>query len=380
MSQLKVGLVGWRGMVGSVLMQRMVEENDFANITPIFFSTSNAGGDAPSFEGVTHTEDSATLKDAHDIEALSSCDVIITCQGGDYTKAVHGPLRDSGWQGYWVDAASSLRMEQDSVIILDPVNRSVIDEALQQGIKDFIGGNCTVSLMLMAIGELFNRGWVEWVSAMTYQAASGSGANNMRELISGMGLLRDSVADELANPASAILAIDKKIAETQRSDSFPTQYFGVPLAGSLIPYIDSQLENKQSREEWKGGVETNKILNNQGADIIPIDGLCVRVGSMRCHAQGLTIKLKQDIPLEEIEAALKNSGNQWLDFVEDDKEQTMQRLTPVAVTGTLTVALGRLRKLNMGPEYLGAFTVGDQLLWGAAEPLRRMLNIIQQQG
>ncbi|AWT49520.1 aspartate-semialdehyde dehydrogenase [Psychrobacter sp. YP14] len=380
MSQLKVGLVGWRGMVGSVLMQRMVEENDFANITPIFFSTSNAGGDAPSFEGVTHTEDSATLKDAHDIEALSSCDVIITCQGGDYTKAVHGPLRDSGWQGYWVDAASSLRMEQDSVIILDPVNRSVIDEALQQGTKDFIGGNCTVSLMLMAIGELFNRGWVEWVSAMTYQAASGSGANNMRELISGMGLLRDSVADELANPASAILAIDKKIAETQRSDSFPTQYFGVPLAGSLIPYIDSQLENKQSREEWKGGVETNKILNNQGADIIPIDGLCVRVGSMRCHAQGLTIKLKQDIPLEEIEAALKNSGNQWLDFVEDDKEQTMQRLTPVAVTGTLTVALGRLRKLNMGPEYLGAFTVGDQLLWGAAEPLRRMLNIIQQQG
>ena len=380
MSQLKVGLVGWRGMVGSVLMQRMVEENDFANITPIFFSTSNAGGDAPSFEGVTHTEDSATLKDAHDIEALSSCDVIITCQGGDYTKAVHGPLRDSGWQGYWVDAASSLRMEQDSVIILDPVNRSVIDEALQQGTKDFIGGNCTVSLMLMAIGELFNRGWVEWVSAMTYQAASGSGANNMRELISGMGLLRDSVADELANPASAILAIDKKIAETQRSDSFPTQYFGVPLAGSLIPYIDSQLENKQSREEWKGGVETNKILNNQGADIIPIDGLCVRVGSMRCHAQGLTIKLKQDIPLEEIEAALKNSGNQWLDFVEDDKEQTMQRLTPVAVTGTLTVALGRLRKLNMGPEYLGAFTVGDQLLWGAAEPLRRMLNIIQQEG
>ncbi|UNK04879.1 aspartate-semialdehyde dehydrogenase [Psychrobacter raelei] len=380
MSQLKVGLVGWRGMVGSVLMQRMVEENDFANITPIFFSTSNAGGDTPSFEGVTHTEDSATLKDAHDIEALSSCDVIITCQGGDYTKAVHGPLRDSGWQGYWVDAASSLRMEQDSVIILDPVNRSVIDEALQQGTKDFIGGNCTVSLMLMAIGELFNRGWVEWVSAMTYQAASGSGANNMRELISGMGLLRDSVADELANPASAILAIDKKIAETQRSDSFPTQYFGVPLAGSLIPYIDSQLENKQSREEWKGGVETNKILNNQGADIIPIDGLCVRVGSMRCHAQGLTIKLKQDIPLEEIEAALKNSGNQWLDFVEDDKEQTMQRLTPVAVTGTLTVALGRLRKLNMGPEYLGAFTVGDQLLWGAAEPLRRMLNIIQQQG
>lgn len=378
MSQLKVGLVGWRGMVGSVLMQRMVEEKDFANITPIFFSTSNAGGDAPTLEGIKHTEASAKLKDAHDIEALSSCDVIITCQGGDYTTAVHGPLRDSGWTGYWVDAASSLRMEEDSVIVLDPVNRSVIDSALQNGTKDFIGGNCTVSLMLMAIGELFNRGWVEWVSAMTYQAASGSGANNMRELISGMGMLRDAVADELADPASAILAIDKKIAETQRSGDFPTQYFGVPLAGSLIPYIDSQLENKQSREEWKGGVETNKILKNEGENIIPIDGLCVRVGSMRCHAQGLTIKLKKDIPLEEIEAALKNSGNEWLDLVEDDKEATMQRLTPVAVTGTLTVALGRLRKLNMGPEYLGAFTVGDQLLWGAAEPLRRMLNIIQQ--
>ncbi|WP_296403640.1 aspartate-semialdehyde dehydrogenase [Psychrobacter sp.] len=378
MSQLKVGLVGWRGMVGSVLMQRMVEEKDFANITPIFFSTSNSGGDAPIFEGIKHTDASAKLKDAHDIEALSNCDVIISCQGGDYTTAVHSPLRESGWQGYWVDAASSLRMEDNSVIILDPVNRKVIDNALQTGTKDFIGGNCTVSLMLMAIGELFNRGWVEWVSAMTYQAASGSGANNMRELISGMGMLHDAVADELADPASAILAIDKKIAETQRSVDFPIQYFGVPLAGSLIPYIDSQLENKQSREEWKGGVETNKILNNQGADIIPIDGLCVRVGSMRCHAQGLTIKLKKDIPLKEIEAALKNSGNQWLDFVEDDKEQTMQRLTPAAVTGTLTVALGRLRKLNMGPEYLAAFTVGDQLLWGAAEPLRRMLNIIQQ--
>lgn len=378
MSQLTVGFVGWRGMVGSVLMQRMVEENDFAGITPIFFSTSNAGGDAPTFDGMEKSNTNATLKDAHDIEALSACDVIITCQGGSYTDTVHAPLRESGWNGYWVDAASSLRMKSDSIIVLDPVNRSVIDSALENGTKDFIGGNCTVSLMLMAIGELFNRGWVEWVTAMTYQAASGSGANNMRELINGMGMLHDVVEDELANPASAILAIDKKIAETQRSSDFPTQYFGVPLAGSLIPYIDSQLENKQSREEWKGGVETNKILDNQGDNIIPIDGLCVRVGSLRCHAQGLTIKLKKDIPLEEIEAALKNSGNEWLDFVEDDKEATMQRLTPVAVTGTLTVALGRLRKLNMGPEYLAAFTVGDQLLWGAAEPLRRMLNIIRE--
>jgi len=375
MSNLKVGLVGWRGMVGSVLIERMREENDFATITPVFFSTSNAGGNAPSFDGIAPS----TLKDAHDIKALADCDVIITCQGGDYTQQIHKPLRDSGWTGYWIDAASTLRMENDSIIILDPVNKNVIDEALKNGKKDFIGGNCTVSLMLMAIGELFNKGWVEWVSAMTYQAASGSGANNMRELISGMGVLRDAVADELANPASAILDIDKKIAETQRSADFPQQYFGVPLAGSLIPYIDSQLENKQSREEWKGGVETNKILGNDENSQIAIDGLCVRIGAMRCHAQGLTIKLKKDIPLEEIEAALKNSGNQWLDVVEDTKEAAMNRLTPVAVTGTLTVALGRLRKLNMGGEYLGAFTVGDQLLWGAAEPLRRMLNIIQKQ-
>ena len=375
MSNLTVGLVGWRGMVGSVLIERMREEKDFAGITPVFFSTSNTGGDAPSFEGI----DPSKLKDAHDIQALAACDVIITCQGGDYTQKVHQPLRDSGWEGYWKDAASTLRMKDNSIIILDPVNRKVIDDALTNGTKDFIGGNCTVSLMLMAIGELFNRGWVEWVSAMTYQAASGSGANNMRELIEGMGVLHDAVKDELANPASAILDIDKKIADTQRSASFPQQYFGVPLAGSLIPYIDVQLENKQSKEEWKGGVETNKILGNSAADKIAIDGMCVRIGAMRCHAQGLTIKLKKDIPLEEIEAALKNSGNQWLDVVEDNKEATINRLTPVAVTGTLTVALGRLRKLNMGPEYLGAFTVGDQLLWGAAEPLRRMLNIIREQ-
>ncbi|WP_201610741.1 aspartate-semialdehyde dehydrogenase [Psychrobacter submarinus] len=375
MSNLTVGLVGWRGMVGSVLIERMREEKDFTGITPVFFSTSNSGGDAPSFDGISPSK----LKDAHDIKSLADCDVIITCQGGDYTQKVHQPLRDSGWEGYWIDAASTLRMDEDSIIILDPVNRSVIDNALAHGKKDFIGGNCTVSLMLMAIGELFNRGWVEWVSAMTYQAASGSGANNMRELISGMGVLQDAVKAELSDPASAILDIDKKIAETQRSADFPQQYFGVPLAGSLIPYIDSQMDNQQSREEWKGGVETNKILGNDEQSNIPIDGMCVRIGAMRCHAQGLTIKLKKDIPLSEIEEALQGSDNEWLDVVEDTKEATVERLTPVAVTGTLTVALGRLRKLNMGPEYLGAFTVGDQLLWGAAEPLRRMLNIIREQ-
>ncbi len=374
-SGVKVGLVGWRGMVGSVLMQRMQEEGDFEGITPVFFSTSNAGGTAPKFADYADS----TLQDAHDIDTLSACDVIITCQGGDYTKAVHPKLRDSGWTGYWIDAASSLRMVEDSTIILDPINRNVIDQAINDGKKDFIGGNCTVSLMLMAIGELFNRDWVEWVSAMTYQAASGSGANNMRELINGMGVLRDSVADKLADPASAILDIDKMIADTQRSDDFPTQYFGVPLAGSLIPYIDSQLENGQSREEWKGNVETNKILGNTEENQVAIDGICVRVGAMRCHSQALTIKLKKDIPLAEIEEALNGSGNQWLDVVENDKQASMKRLTPVAVTGTLNVAVGRLRKLNMGGEYLGAFTVGDQLLWGAAEPLRRMLAILRKQ-
>lgn len=371
--KMVVGLVGWRGMVGSVLMARMVEEGDFAHITPVFFSTSNAGGAAPTFDGI----DAGTLKDANDISELAKCDTIITCQGGDYTKSVHGKLRESGWDGYWIDAASSLRMDDDAIIILDPVNRDVIDNALLNGKKDFIGGNCTVSLMLMAIGELFRRDWVEWVSAMTYQAASGAGANNMRELISGMGVLRDAVADELANPASAILQIDKTIADTQRSDAFPTQYFGAPLAGSLIPYIDSQLENGQSREEWKGQAETNKILGKSSDELLNIDGICVRVGAMRCHSQALTIKLKQDIPLEQIELALRESDNPWLDVVENDKAQSMARLTPVAVTGTLNVAVGRLRKMNMGGEYLTAFTVGDQLLWGAAEPLRRMLAILQ---
>ncbi len=375
MSDLTVGFVGWRGMVGSVLMQRMQEEGDFNGITPIFFSTSNAGGQAPTFDGVVPS----VLQDAHDIDALSDCDVVITCQGGDYTKAVHPKLRDSGWNGYWVDAASSLRMADDSTIILDPTNRDVIDQALADGKKDFIGGNCTVSLMLMAIGELFKRNWVEWVSSMTYQAASGSGANNMRELISGMGVLRDSVADKLADPASAILEIDKTIADTQRSSDFPTQYFGVPLAGSLIPYIDSELDNGQSREEWKAQAETNKILAKTADEVISIDGICVRVGAMRCHSQALTIKLKENIVLEDIEKALRESDNEWLDVVENHKQDSMNRLTPVAVTGTLKIAVGRLRKLNMGDEYLGAFTVGDQLLWGAAEPLRRMLAILRKQ-
>lgn len=370
--KMVVGLVGWRGMVGSVLMNRMVQEGDFAHITPVFFSTSNAGGDAPDFG-----TPAGTLKDANDISELAKCDTIITCQGGDYTKSVHSKLRDSGWNGYWIDAASSLRMNDDAVIILDPVNRSVIDNALANGKKDFIGGNCTVSLMLMAIGELFARDWVEWVSAMTYQAASGAGANNMRELIAGMGYIHDGVKDELADPASAILEIDRKVAELQRSDEFPKQYFGAPLAGSLIPYIDSQLDNGQSREEWKGQAETNKILGKGDSDLINIDGICVRIGAMRCHSQALTIKLKKDIPLQEIQQALIDSDNPWLDVVPNDKPDTVARLSPVAVTGTLNVALGRLRKMNMGGEYLTAFTVGDQLLWGAAEPLRRMLAIIQ---
>ena len=371
--KMVVGLVGWRGMVGSVLMSRMVEEGDFQHITPVFFSTSNAGGQAPSFDGV----DGGTLKDAADILELSRCDAIITCQGGDYTKQVHSALRDSGWHGYWIDAASSLRMQEDAVIILDPINRDVIDKALADGKKDFIGGNCTVSLMLMAIGELFRRGWVEWVSAMTYQAASGAGANNMRELITGMGVLRDSVSDQLDDPASAILEIDRTIADTQRSDDFPKQNFGAVLAGSLIPYIDSQLDNGQSREEWKAQAETNKILGKSADETINIDGICVRIGAMRCHSQALTIKLTKDIPLADITTALRESNNPWLDVVENDKAASMERLTPVAVTGTLNVAVGRLRKLNMGGEYLTAFTVGDQLLWGAAEPLRRMLAILQ---
>ena len=367
----KVGLVGWRGMVGSVLMQRMQEENDFALIEPHFFSTSSIGGAGPKIGG----RDTPPLGDAMDVVALKAMDVIITCQGGDYSNAIHPKLRAAGWTGYWIDAASALRMANDAVIILDPVNRNVIDRALAKGVKDYIGGNCTVSLMLMAVGALFEAGWVEWVSAMTYQAASGAGAQNMRELIAQMGVLQQAVAPELADPASAILDIDRKVAAAQRAADFPTENFGVPLAGSLIPYIDSQLDSGQSKEEWKGQAEANKILDN--ATPVPIDGVCVRVGAMRCHSQALTIKLTQDVPLAEIEQAIARH-NDWVRVVANTREDSMRQLTPVAVTGTMNVHVGRLRKLNMGPQYLGAFTVGDQLLWGAAEPLRRMLRILLQ--
>lgn len=376
---MRVGFIGWRGMVGSVLMGRMLDENDFAALEPVFFTTSNVGGQGPDIG-----RDIEPLKDATDISELTQMDVIVSCQGGDYTKQVFGPLRDSGWQGYWIDAASSLRMVDDALIILDPVNRDVIDQGLDNGVKNFIGGNCTVSLMLMAIGGLLNAGMVEWVSAMTYQAASGGGAKHMRELLTQMGVLNQSVSTELADPASAILQIDRQITETMRNDLDASQ-FGVPLAGSLIPWIDSELDNGQSREEWKGNVETNKILSGLSYEgdssslipEIPVDGLCVRVGAMRCHSQALTIKLKQDYSIEQIEQTIADA-NDWVKVVPNAKEASMQALTPTAVTGTLDIPVGRIRKLNMGAEYISAFTVGDQLLWGAAEPLRRMLTILQE--
>lgn len=371
---LKVGMVGWRGMVGSVLMQRMQEERDFTLIHPVFFTTSQVGGAGPDVGHGSHP-----LADARNIEALSAMDVIISCQGGDYTNEVFGPLRASGWKGYWIDAASSLRMKEHAVIILDPVNRPVIDAALERGVRDFIGGNCTVSLMLMALGGLFREGWVEWVSAMTYQAASGAGAQNMRELLQQMGALHQSVARELADPASAILDIDRKVTETLRSKTMPTTNFrGVPLAGSLIPWIDVPVDFGQSREEWKGGAECNKILGFppfRSSGSIPIDGLCIRVGAMRCHSQGLTVKLRRDIPLADVEQAIA-SANAWVRVIPNEREASERELTPAAVSGTLSVPVGRLHKLAMGPEYLGVFTVGDQLLWGAAEPLRRMLRIL----
>ena len=367
----QVGWVGWRGMVGSVLMQRMRDENDFADIDPVFFTTSNVGGKGPDIG-----KDIPALKDAFDLEALKPMDVIITCQGGDYTSEVYPKLRAEGWKGYWIDAASTLRMEDDAVIVLDPVNRRNIDQALRDGIKTFVGGNCTVSLMLMGLGGLFEQGLVEWMSAMTYQAASGAGAQNMRELISQMGAINASVADQLADPASAILEIDRTVASTLRSDAFPVDNFGVPLAGSLIPWIDKQLPNGQSREEWKAQAETNKIIGRSGRPI-PVDGICVRIGAMRCHSQALTIKLNKDVPLADIEALLAQH-NPWSKVIPNTKEDTLVGLTPTAVTGTLSVPVGRLRKLNMGSQYLSAFTVGDQLLWGAAEPLRRMLRILQE--
>jgi aspartate-semialdehyde dehydrogenase len=365
----RVGLVGWRGMVGSVLMQRMMEERDFDLIDPVFFTTSQVGGKGPAIG-----RDVPALQDARNVDALKAMDVIISCQGGDYTGEVFPKLRAAGWTGHWIDAASSLRMKDDAVIILDPVNLDVIKNALTRGGRNWIGGNCTVSLMLMAVGALYQRDLVEWMSAMTYQAASGAGAQNMRELLTQMGEVHRVAKGLLDDPASAILDIDREVAGILRQENFPTSNFGVPLAGSLIPWIDKELENGQSREEWKGQAETNKILGRE-ATPVPIDGICVRVGAMRCHSQALTLKLRKDVPLDEIEGMIAES-NAWVKVVPNRRDVTIRELTPTAVTGTLAVPVGRLRKLNMGPHYLGAFTCGDQLLWGAAEPLRRMLRIL----
>lgn len=371
---MRVGLVGWRGMVGSVLMQRMMEEHDFDLIEPIFFSTSQIGIPAPVVPSKQGSSETTLLQDAYDIEALKKLDAVITCQGGSYTEQVYPLLRQAGWKGYWIDAASTLRMAEDSIITLDPVNLAQIQQGIHAGTKTFVGGNCTVSLMLMALGGLYQAGLVEWMSAMTYQAASGAGAKNMRELIAQMGVINDSVRSELANPASSILDIDRKVAETIRSSAMPTDQFGVPLAGSLIPWIDVKWDNGQSKEEWKAGAEANKILGLQSAPV-PIDGTCVRIGAMRCHAQALTIKLKQNVPLDEIEEIIA-THNEWVSVVPNERAITAQELTPTKVTGTLSVPVGRLRKLAMGDDFLNAFTVGDQLLWGAAEPLRRTLRIL----
>ena len=369
-----VGLVGWRGMVGSVLMQRMQQEGDFDHIEPVFFSTSNTGGAAPAM-----AKNEKTLKDANDIDALKKCDIIITCQGGDYTSAIFPKLRASGWDGYWIDAASTLRMENDAVIVLDPVNLDVIKTALSKGVKNYVGGNCTVSCMLMGLGGLFANGLVDWMSSMTYQAASGGGAQHMRELLTQFGAINSEVKALLDDPASAILEIDRKVLSKQHNFSADeTKQFGVPLAGNLIPWIDKDLGNGQSKEEWKAGAETNKILGLGeafGTPAIPVDGLCVRIGAMRCHSQALTIKLKKDVPLDEITDMIA-SNNQWVKVVPNTREDSMRDLTPAAVTGSLTIPVGRLRKMQMGGDYLSAFTVGDQLLWGAAEPLRRMLRIL----
>ena len=369
-----VGLVGWRGMVGSVLMDRMQAEGDFRFIEPVFFSTSNAGGKAPA-----QAKNEASLKDAFDIEALRKCDIVITCQGGDYTNEVFPKLRAAGWGGHWIDAASSLRMKDDAVIILDPVNMPVIKSALAKGGKNWIGGNCTVSCMLMGVGALYKAGLVEWMSTMTYQAASGGGAQHMRELLTQFGTLNAEVRPLLDDPKSAILEIDRKLLARQQSlSASETEHFGVPLAGSLIPWIDKDLGNGISREEWKGGAETNKILGRGagfGTPETPVDGFCVRVGAMRCHSQALTFKLKKDVPLADIEALIA-AGNEWVKVVPNTREATMKDLTPVSVTGTMAIPVGRIRKMAMGPEYVGAFTIGDQLLWGAAEPLRRMLRIL----
>jgi aspartate-semialdehyde dehydrogenase len=372
-----VGLVGWRGMVGSVLMQRMQEEGDFAHIEPVFFSTSNAGGKAPAM-----AKNETKLKDANNIDDLKKCDIIITCQGGDYTTEIFPKLRAAGWNGYWIDAASTLRMNDDAIIVLDPVNLNVIKSALSRGVKNYVGGNCTVSCMMMGLGGLFEKDLVEWMTSMTYQAASGGGAQHMRELLTQFGSINAEVKALLDDPASAILEIDRKVLAKQHSLSADeTRQFGVPLGGNLIPWIDKDLGNGVSREEWKGGAETNKILGRGAAfgsaakPAIPVDGLCVRIGAMRCHSQALTIKLKKDVPLDEIEGIIAGN-NQWVKVVPNNREASMKDLTPAAVTGSMTIPVGRLRKMQMGGDYLSAFTVGDQLLWGAAEPLRRMLRIV----
>ncbi len=365
----QVGFIGWRGMVGSVLMERMRAEQDFDAIAPVFFTTSQAGGTPPAIG-----KNTPALKDARDLAVLKSMDVLVSCQGGDYTTEIYPKLRAAGWQGYWIDAASTLRMQQDAVIVLDPVNRKVIDSALDRGIKNYIGGNCTVSLLLMAVHGLFEAGLVDWITAMTYQAASGGGAQHMRELVAQMGAVHDASASLLENPASSILELDHRVGETLRGSALPKENFGYPLAGSLLPWIDKDLGNGQSREEWKAQAEGNKILGSESQPI-PIDGICVRIGAMRCHSQALTIKLKRDLPLTEIESLLARA-NEWVKVIPNTREETLAELSPARVSGTLQVPIGRLRKLPMGGEYLTAFTVGDQLLWGAAEPLRRLLRIV----
>src|SRR3989454_3097961 len=369
-ARMRVGIVGWRGMVGSVLMRRMLEENDFALIEPEFFTTSNVGGEGPAIGRPV-----GALRDAQDIAALAAHDVIITCQGGEYTTEIYPKLRSSGWRGYWIDAAKTLRMQDDAIIVLDPVNRPVIDAALAKGIRNYIGGNCTVALMMMALAGLFRDDLIEWMTCMTYQAASGAGAQNMRELLQQMGEAHLAAKNLLDDPGSGILDIDREVAGILRDERFPTEHFGVPLAGSLIPWIDKDLGNGMSLEEWKGGAETNKILGRDESHSIPVESFCVRIGAMRCHSQALTIKLRRDVPLDEIEQMLAQA-NAWVRVIPNTREASIKRLTPAAVTGTMEVPIGRLRKLAMGGQYLGAFTVGDQLLWGAEEPLRRMLRIL----
>ena len=363
---LRVGLIGWRGMVGSVLMERMREENDFAGLEPVFFSTSNAGGTPPKQAGP-----GALLKDAKDLRELAGCDVLISCQGGDYTSEVYAPLRKNGWPGYWIDAASTLRMNEEAAIVLDPVNGGLIRKSLEKGLRTFTGGNCTVSLMLMAVGALFNAGLVEWMTTMTYQAASGAGAAKMLELVKQMSCLTDPVRD---TPSENALEVDRMVIQAQRSLSMPTKQFGAPLAGSLLAWIDREMPGGQTREEWKGMAETNKILGLHPP--VPVDGICVRIGTMRCHSQALCVKLTKDVPLRDIDQML-SGAHEWVRLVPNDQESSLRYLTPTAVSGTLNVVVGRLHKLAPGPQFLGAFTVGDQLLWGAAEPLRRMLGILR---